>query len=723
MTGRAAAQQPVGARRRRYRETFRRVLLDMHIPDWDPRFLSRFSVEEVLEVSEKCRLDGVMIYFQSHVGLCYWPTRSGEQHRAFRGRDPIGKLLEGFAFRDVPVCAYYSVNFNNWAYLRHPKWRLQPASRVVMGVLPRERYGVVCLNQAGYRSFIRDQVDEMLSTYDVDAIFFDMVWWNGVCVCEACRSRYFAESGHEIPETIDWTDPVWNDFQRARERWLMEFATWLRETARAVRSDIDVYHNFAMARANWTRAVSFESARAHDFLGGDFYGDRREQLVVSRLMLNLTENRPAEFMTTVAASLIDHERLQTQDQLDMKGFAAVAAGSAFLAIAAIDPEGTINPGMIRRIGQTFEKIAPYDSLLGGEPIEDIAVYFSSHSKMTFWENGTKLSLAQMSGAANYPHARAVEGACRLLQQAHLPFGVITALQLATLERFRVIVLPNVERMTPEEADAFRRYVLGGGRLYASRNTSLWSTDGSGGRDFALADIFGCHFLGGEEAGLIYLDPKEDTMAGAVAPERLIAHRCAEDGSSGVVRVSCNSDTEVLATITLPYGYPDRGAVENTSWASIHSSPPWDETDRPALLHARRGLGEVIFSAADLECFEDDAHDSVFKHCIRKLLAAQASIEADTHRAVWVGGFAQPANNRIVLSFLNNQAELPAIPIADVRFWVRLPKGTTCTIVRIAPDRCRLTFQETPAGVVSAILPKLSAFEMVVVDYVSTEAEL
>ena len=63
-----------------------------------------------------------MVYFQSHVGLCNWPTKSGKQHAAFAGRDPAREIVDLFHASDIPVCAYYSVNFNNWAVLEHPEW-------------------------------------------------------------------------------------------------------------------------------------------------------------------------------------------------------------------------------------------------------------------------------------------------------------------------------------------------------------------------------------------------------------------------------------------------------------------------------------------------------------------------------------------------------------------------------------------------------------------------
>ena len=86
-------------RRRRYRDSRRRLLVDMHIPDWDDRFLAQFEPQMLADATERAGGDGAMVYFQNHVGLCFWPTASGVQHKAFAGRDPVSEALQAFERR------------------------------------------------------------------------------------------------------------------------------------------------------------------------------------------------------------------------------------------------------------------------------------------------------------------------------------------------------------------------------------------------------------------------------------------------------------------------------------------------------------------------------------------------------------------------------------------------------------------------------------------------
>ena len=80
-----------------YRDSYRRMLVDMHIPDWDAAFLAKYNPQDLIALYQRARLSSVMFYCQSHVGLCYWPTRSGLMHAGLRGREhvPARTLSQG----------------------------------------------------------------------------------------------------------------------------------------------------------------------------------------------------------------------------------------------------------------------------------------------------------------------------------------------------------------------------------------------------------------------------------------------------------------------------------------------------------------------------------------------------------------------------------------------------------------------------------------------------
>ena len=209
----------------------------------------------------------------------------------------------------------------------------------------------------------------------------------------------------------------WCRFQAARECWASEFTGALFARARSLRPNLGLTHNLAPALANWVLAQPLGASILDSFVAGDLFGDRTEQLVVSKMILHLSETHPAEFMTSVCVDLSDHVRLKEEERMRAQAMAASAMSSAFLFIDAVDPAGTLNDEKYSRVGRVFAATAPYESVLGGEPIEEVAVYFSAHSQMDFAENGT--AVAAVRGSSNqYPHLEAVRGACRPAPSAH-----------------------------------------------------------------------------------------------------------------------------------------------------------------------------------------------------------------------------------------------------------------------------------------------------------------
>ena len=634
----------------RYQAGLRRMLVDMHVPDWDPGFLAEYEPKVMADLYERANLTSVMLYCNSHIGLCNWPTKVGKMHAGLGGRDIVGELLTELDERGIATCAYFSVVFDNWAVETNPDWRQRTAKG--FDAQERVRYGFNCMNHPDYRAYVRDLLSELLTSYRFDAIFFDMVFWPLQCECEHCVGRF----GRDVPQTVDWTTPDWPAWQAAREEWADEFAAELAGIARALVPEIATTHNLAPGLADFAIAQPLRGSRHDTFVAGDLYGDRYEQLFVTKLSQHLTETRPAEFMTSRCVNLADHVRTKREDEMALAAAAATAMGSGFLFIDAIDPAGTANEHVFDRIGRIFARTAPYESLLGGEPVEDVAVYFSVDSQIDFAQQGADISAIQRMGTT-YPHGVSAQGACRALQRARLPFGVITRKQLGDLDRWKVLVLPNVLRMDAEEIAAIRAYIASGGRVYASKWTSLVDTAGARRDDFGLAQQFGASIDGEEDGRQVFVRPVAADVAEALLPQSHLSISVRSNAPlCGLPRLRAAGAT-VLAARTLPYGYPSAGTLRDHRFASIHSSPPWDDTDDPMIVRN----GNVVYSVSDIEALDAEANESLFVHLVRSLLGAP-TWSAEAHPSVWVNVFDQPDRGRYVATFLNCTADLPAVPV-------------------------------------------------------------
>ena len=139
---------------------------------------------------------------------------------------------------------------------------------------------------------------------------------------------------------------------------------------------------------------------------------------------------------------------------------SLAFNSQFSAIDAVEPSGNVSAKFYEEdLRKTFDAMKPYEGLVGvgGKPIAEVGVYFSDASRMSLAENGASLS-SEIVNSVLPPtshHVIGWIGASRALRINHFPVVTITKLQLKELSQFRVIVLPQVVRMSDEEIEAFK----------------------------------------------------------------------------------------------------------------------------------------------------------------------------------------------------------------------------------------------------------------------------
>jgi len=683
-----------------YEKHLRRILVDMHIQDWDPSFLGEVSPEEYVELMVRGNATAAMVYANSHVGLCYWPTRTGKMHGGLNGRDFFGQVLKLCREQGLAFEAYYSLIYNNWAFVNYPEWRMQPLTN---SGLPRSRYGWCCPNSSGYREFVTAQIEELFSEYRCDGVFFDMTFWPDVCYCPDCVARYRLEKGVDPPREVDWSSPAWFEFLRWREDCIYEFGAFATAEARRVQPGITVTHNFATVLAGPMLGEPFRMFENCDYLSGDFYGDPMQQSVVCKTFHALSKSRPFEFHTSRCLGLYDHVTLKTSENLASCAFLAPAHAAAFMFIDAIDPVGTMCAPIYPVLGSIFGRMAEYEPYSGGNLVADVAVFFSNESK--FDPDSTE---KRLRWGSSMPHWNAVLGACSMLKESHIPFGVVTKHNLPDLARYQVLVLPDVLVMSDDEVAAVRSFVKKGGGVYASCRTSARGADGTRQDDFMLADVLGVSFDGDRPEKLSFLSAGDDTCKRWFDPQEHMIH-------NGPVERVRPGDAQVRATLTLPYTDPNGGELFGPTFVSIHSNPPGPTGTDPALLSHSYGSGKAFYCVAALEAVDNPVNGRVFTHIIRELLSRPTCFEADIHPCIEVVVLDQPKNRRMLVSFVSAQAQAPNIPVTGT-CRVRAPEGCTPTGLVRLPDESPVEFTVTDKGYAEFLVENIEVFEQFMLSY-------
>ena len=658
---------------------YRRLLVDMHVPDWHPDLLSRFDPVDCVATIARAGFQSFEQYAISCAGLCLWPTKVGQMHANMGGRDYFGEVLEECRRHGLHTVCYFHVIWDNWAYEKHPDWRVRPAGgddKIMQG-----RYGFACPNSP-YRDYIRDLLRELVGSYEFEAIFVDMTMWPDVCYCPHCTARFWNEHNAEPPRIVDWDDPSWRKFQGARQSWLLDFVNDMTRTVKQIRP-ISVYHQFATVFHSWRLGAPLELAEACDFVTGDFYGGPASHSLVCKAYTSLTRNRPFEMATSRTIGMTDHVTIKPMEQIRVESFVPTLHSAALMLIDAINADGTLNNAVYDFMRGLNAERAPYEQFLGGELLADVAIYYDKESMYNPDENG--VHVAELNAMDELPHRDAMVGIANILREGHVPFGMVTNATLQQLSKYRAVIVPNVLEMTEPQAAIFRQFVEDGGVLYASGPSSLDRFHEAGPR-YLLEDVLGVRYMGTLGTKVTYLTPADEEVAKTIWPQDHLIF------GGAMTQAEALPGAEVLATVTLPFAAPEAGRAIGSRFASIISDPPAVAPGaEPGIVVHSYGRGKAVWIAAPIESVDQQVNARLVLALLKRLLAAPYKFEVETHPSVEVTLFDQPENQRLLVGMLNMQPQPPAIPVgATIK--VQIPPGRQASGVIRIPDRKPMPYE-------------------------------
>ena len=633
-------------------------------------------------------------------------------HKAFVGReDAVKNLFNLCTSAGLTPIVYYSLIYNNWAYDVYPDWRM----RNVQGKGSRDggnRYGLCCPNNQEYRDFVTAQIAEFCEYFDFNGIWLDMTFWPMVCYCSSCKKRWEAEIGGEMPNIIDWDCPKWNNFQSKREQWLDEFAQFATKEVLKHNPNRTVTHQYSPASEYWRYGVNENVSKASEYASGDFYGGFAEQSFACKLYYGLTQNQPFEYMTSRChPNLWEHTSNKTMDQLRLGVYVTYAHHGACLLIDGIDPRGTVDAKVYEKIGQVFNESVKYEPYLSkGDLVQDVGVFYSLRNKMDTRQKGVSVDSSASTNRMQ-PHLKAAEGAVAALRSHHIPVGVINNWKLEDISKVKVLVLPDVTRISHDEKKAIFDYVRNGGKLYLSGQSSIELAEELLGMKYEgfTDELF--TYIAPTDAGKVFMDEYSCEYPMAVFAKQ--------------AKLSGMHKGTIFGTITLPYTLPladpawasgcEYGHIEESEaihppFASIHSNPPGISTDYPAIVKANYGKGCVVWASTPIEAQNRYQHRKIFARLIMDLLDKPSFSAEGAPEVVELVMF-EDADAKY-LSIINLQDTFEVINVHGFNTYVKMDAAPKRVL--LLPTKEELSFEYVD-GYAKIPVNNLHIFKMLVIE--------
>lgn len=492
---------------------FRQVHLDFHTSEAIEDVGAEFDPQEFVNVITEAHVDSVTCFARCHHGWLYYDSKLFPEriHPHLTHRNLLGEQIEACHARNIRVPVYITVQWDHYTVNMHPEWRVVAADGSFNGTPLYEAgfYRYLCVNTS-YRDFLKAHTQEVVETFPVDGIFFDIVQPVD-CSCSACRSAMEAAG-------LDPSDAEARRLFALRS--INAFKQDMTEFVRRLNPDCTIFYN---AGHIGPRHRSIREVYNHfelESLPAGGWGYMHFPLTM-RYARNLgldCMGMTGKFHTSWG----DFHSFKNPAALQYEVFNMLALGAKCSIGDQLHPSGKISKPTYDLIGSVYaevEKKEPW--CVEAEPVVDVGVFSPEE--------------IQQGGFERLPPA--LLGAVRILTEGGHQFDVLDS--YSVLDGYQVLVLPDDIPVGPFFAEKLHNYLKNGGRIIASYRSGLKDM----GDEFALPE-FGITYQGLAPYSPDFIVPTGEIGRGLPETEHVMYLRGLE--------VTALPGTEILAEVAVPY---------------------------------------------------------------------------------------------------------------------------------------------------------------------------
>jgi len=670
-----------------YDTSYRKLFFDFHSPGTTVGLARSFDAEAWAARVQQGHAQAVSVFTKGGYGYSFYRKghiRYPHPHLP-EGLDMLEAQIEALHRRGIRAIGYYHT-FNSEPVARdHPDWIERDADGNPRGIR-------ICMLGPLLHEWMLPHIEEIVTIYDVDAMFFDGTYADTPCYCPTCQARFAqASGGLEIPR--DRTDPAWP-----------RYVAWVLEAFREVRQAIcDVIHKHRpeiVVSFNWAYTLRQPEvvpegvgALVADIMPQDqaFNGS-----YLSRYWATL--GRPFDIMNSAFLQSWGDWGCKPSVAMQQEVATTLANGGLTWIGYQMNEKFDVEPAVMQEMGKTLAFVQEREPLLEhAKPVPYIAVLHSTAGHLAGDE------------AAVWLDETGTRGVHRLLTESMIPYHFLhEEALLARLDTFKAVILPDQRYLAPQLVEALETWVRKGGVLLATYLTgTLDETYRSTGR-FSLEDVLGVHLEGTYDQPHAYIEVTDERLK----PGTLDMPHLVEAGFAFARPIA--EDVEVLAKLRKIYLRSDGKFL-------LRWSPVGEDSGYPAITLRKVGAGWAVYLAGQVFRGYQVKNQWNLKHIIANLLNALieerlVEVEAPAWLEVVVTLQALPdagGKTRTLVHLVNHHGNRPVdgnnvcveqvLPVRDIT--ARLRHAVRPTQVTLEPGGQR-TDWEYVDGIVKVHIPEV-----------------
>jgi len=637
--------------------------------------------------------------------VAFYPTEVPFHRRSAwmkDGMDPFGELAGECRQRGLIVLARVDPHaVYDDARAAHPEWIAADEKGQPRRHWANPDLWVTC--GLGPRNFdhMTEVVREIATRYDVQGIFANRWAGSGTCYCETCRRNFKAAAGKDIPGSSP-DDPARRDYilwrrQRLRELWEVWDAA-----IRSVRKTARFIPNGPPGLDSATRAEFLavdHQARRGLTPPWDFGRSAKQYRAVMG-----TKPIAGLFSVGVEEPYRWKDSVQAGPEIRLWALDGIANG--------FRPWFTKFSGVLydRRWLATVEDLYAWHHaheryLRNEEALARVAVVYSEQTRDFYGKDQAEARVDDH-----------LKGLYQALVEARIPFEMVNdrLLDAARVDRFKLLLLPNVAALSDTQCRSLAQYVERGGSLLATFETSLYDEAGAARKDFGLAEVLGVSFDGQVDRRMqnsyLALDAEarrtHPLLAGLQDAPRII---------NAVQRVRVRPRGEFPSPVTLVPSYPDLPME--------HVFPRQEATTERQVYLRERGRSRVVYLPGDLdrtfwEVLSPD-HGRLLANAVRWAANEDPPVTVEGPGLFDVTAWRQKDSLTVHLVNLTNAMAMKGpvrefVPVGPMRVGIRLPPGARPRRVRLLVAGTAANAEEAGATV-TVVVPPVRDHEVVAID--------
>lgn len=553
-----------------------------------------YNADAVVDYMQKAGYNTLCVNAGGIVDFFQNPLLAANPNKFMGSRDILNEISSACRSAGIKVIARIDFRgVEEHIYNKFPDWfKKDENQNPVLFTHTRPVLYESCYSNVYRNEYANEFISYVLKNYSVDGIWHNAPGFGGICYCHKCQESFKENTGKDLPMLRSSSEAEIDEYMVWKAQAADKYMDKLKKTIKSFGKDkvytAEVFSIYGVG-SGIDSGVDLESARKHfdimvsvAFLtpnrGRDemTYEDLNYGSTIIKFLKSMTPEREAVVM--YGGNGTSH-RLVIDPPVDLKIWLweMISAGGTFwncyfsnVPTLTNDNRNAFNESDACYFIKENEKLLEQHI-----PFSNIGIYYS---------NPTRVSYRQKS-IENSKFGLEIRGVESVLMENHIPHDFILNDQVSKerLEKYRLVILPNVRCMSDIEIEVLKEYVRNGGRLLATYETSLYDHDGIQRKDFGLSELFGVNYLGKKE------DTRRDNFQFVLNKKHPIVE---PDSTSTELLFNSNytvlskptQDAEVICTLT----------------PIIHNQPPdksWVDkfqTEFPTIVENVFGNGSVIY---------------------------------------------------------------------------------------------------------------------------------